>query len=171
MKEQSQSLLDINSSGESSQLKSENNLKHIENKAWYEKITNAFQSVGDEIWFAFTFIGRIIMTIYSIHGLFFIYNFIVEFIILIPGRLYDLESVAVQWIFGIFYILFSMAASNVLVIPTYEFFKKEEEQSLNEFLNVKNIKENMLYTLDGQVVQFIKVEPINIELLTDEELE
>ena len=44
-------------------------------------------------------------------------------------------------------------------------------QSLNEFLNVKNIKENMLYTLDGQVVQFIKVEPINIELLTDEELE
>ena len=52
-----------------------------------------------------------------------------------------------------------------------KFFKKEEEQSLNEFLNVKNIKENMLYTLDGQVVQFIKVEPINIELLTDEELE
>lgn len=52
-----------------------------------------------------------------------------------------------------------------------KFFKKEEEQSINEFLNVKNIKENMLYTLDVQVVQFIKVEPINIELLTDEELE
>lgn len=52
-----------------------------------------------------------------------------------------------------------------------KFFKKEEEQSLNEFLNVKNIKENFLYTLDGQVIQFIKVEPINIELLTDEELE
>ena len=122
MKEQSQSLLDINGSGESSQLKSENNQKPIENKTWSEKIINAFQSVGGEIWFAFTFIGRIIMTIYSIHGLFFIYNFIIEFIILIPGRLYDLESVAVQWIFGIFYILFSMAASNVLVIPTYEFF-------------------------------------------------
>ena len=44
-------------------------------------------------------------------------------------------------------------------------------QSLNEFLNVKNIKENFLYTLDGQVIQFIKVEPINIELLTDDELE
>lgn len=52
-----------------------------------------------------------------------------------------------------------------------KFFKKEEEQSLNEFLNVKNIKENILYTLDGQVIQFIKVEPINIELLTDDELE
>ena len=44
-------------------------------------------------------------------------------------------------------------------------------QSLNEFLNVKNIKENFLYTLDGHVIQFIKVEPINIELLTDDELE
>ena len=54
---------------------------------------------------------------------------------------------------------------------TNRFLKKEEEQSLNEFLNVKNIKENFLYTLDGQVIQFIKVEPINIELLTDDELE
>ena len=54
---------------------------------------------------------------------------------------------------------------------TNRFLKKEEEQSLNEFFNVKNIKENFLYTLDGQVIQFIKVEPINIELLTDDELE
>lgn len=54
---------------------------------------------------------------------------------------------------------------------TNKFLKKEEEQSLNEFFNVKNIKENFLYTLDGQVIQFIKVEPINIELLTDDELE
>ena len=122
MKDQSQSLLDINGSGESSQLKSENNLKQIGNKTWYEKILYSFQSVGGEIWFAFTFIGRIIMTIYSIHGLFFIYNFIIEFIILIPGRLYDVKSVVVQWIFGIFYLFFSVAASNVLVIPTYEFF-------------------------------------------------
>lgn len=54
---------------------------------------------------------------------------------------------------------------------TNRFLKKEEEQSLNEFLNVKNIKEKFFYTLDGQVIQFIKVEPINIELLTDDELE
>ena len=33
------------------------------------------------------------------------------------------------------------------------------------------MKENFLYTLDGQVIQFIKVEPINIELLNDDELE
>ena len=125
MEEPNQNLLDINNSSEtseSSQLKSENNQKQIGNKTWCEKILMPFQNVGGEIWFALTFIGRIIMTLYSLHGLFFIYNFIIEFIILIPGRLYDLDSVALQWIFGIFYILFSMVSSNVLVIPTYEFF-------------------------------------------------
>lgn len=48
---------------------------------------------------------------------------------------------------------------------------KSNNQSLNEFLNIKNIKESFLYSLDGQVIQFIKVEPINIGLLSEEELE
>ena len=119
--EQKEGLLDVNQPKESSQLKSENNPKPIEKRTCFERILKAFHSTGGEIWFALTLIGRIIMTLYSFHGLFFIYNFIIQFIILIPGRLYDLNSVAVQWIFGILYILFSMAASNVLVIPTYEF--------------------------------------------------
>ena len=50
-------------------------------------------------------------------------------------------------------------------------FKKEKIQSLNEYLNIKDIKDNYLYTLDEQVIIFIKVNPINIELLSDEELE
>lgn len=50
-------------------------------------------------------------------------------------------------------------------------FNKEKKQSLNEFLNIKDIKDNYLYTLDGQVILFIKVFPINIELLSDDELE
>lgn len=49
--------------------------------------------------------------------------------------------------------------------------KKKKEQTLNEFLNIKDIKKSYLYTLDEQVVLFIKVEPMNIELLSDEELE
>ena len=51
------------------------------------------------------------------------------------------------------------------------FQKKNNNQTLNEFLNIKDIKGNCLYTLDGQVIVFIKVNPINIELLSDEELE
>ena len=50
-------------------------------------------------------------------------------------------------------------------------FKKKTEQSLNEFLNIKDIRNNYLYTLDNQVIVFIKVNPINIELLSDLELE
>ena len=50
-------------------------------------------------------------------------------------------------------------------------FSKENTQSLNDFLNIKDIKNNYLYTLDGQVILFIKVFPINIELLSDDELE
>ena len=50
-------------------------------------------------------------------------------------------------------------------------FSKENTQSLNDFLNIKDIKDNYLYTLDGQVILFIKVFPINIELLSDDELE
>lgn len=49
--------------------------------------------------------------------------------------------------------------------------KKEKIQSLNEFINIKDIKGNYLYTLDEQVILFIKVEAINIELLSDEEKE
>ena len=49
--------------------------------------------------------------------------------------------------------------------------KKKTEQTLNEFLNIKDIKRNYLYTLDEQVISFIKVNPMNIELLSDKELE
>lgn len=42
---------------------------------------------------------------------------------------------------------------------------------MNEFLNIQRIDENYLYTLDGQVILFLKVFPINIDLLTEDEME
>lgn len=48
---------------------------------------------------------------------------------------------------------------------------KNKSKSLNEFLNIKNINENFLYTLDNKVITFIKVYPINTELFSEEELE
>ena len=48
---------------------------------------------------------------------------------------------------------------------------KNKSKSLNEFLNIKNIDENFLYTLDNKVIIFIKVYPINTELFSEEELE
>lgn len=57
------------------------------------------------------------------------------------------------------------------MILIVKLFQRKKIQTLNEFLNIKEIKNNFLYTLDGQVIAFIKVEPINIELLSDDELE
>lgn len=56
------------------------------------------------------------------------------------------------------------------VILIIKLFKNNKSQTLNEFLNIKDIKNNCLYTLDDEVLVFIKVNPINIELLSDEEL-
>ena len=45
-----------------------------------------------DLFFGITLPGRIILTLYSFHGLFFIYNIIIQYIILIPGLLYDVDS-------------------------------------------------------------------------------
>lgn len=57
----------------------------------------------------------------------------------------------------------------ILIIKLFQ--KNKNTQGLNEFLNIKDIKGNYLYTLDEQVISFIKVNPMNIELLSDKELE
>lgn len=57
----------------------------------------------------------------------------------------------------------------ILIIKLFQ--KNKNTQSLNQFLNIKDIKGNYLYTLDEQVISFIKVNPMNIELLSDKELE
>ena len=46
----------------------------------------------------------------------------------------------------------------------------KENKSLNEFLNIRKIEDNFLYTLDKQVISFIRVHPINTELFSEEEL-
>ena len=48
---------------------------------------------------------------------------------------------------------------------------KNKTKTLNEFLNIKNIEDNYLTTLDGQVILFIKICSINTELFSEEELE
>lgn len=49
---------------------------------------------------------------------------------------------------------------------------KNNKKSLNEFLNIKDIPidEDYIYTLDGKVLLFIEVNPINISLLSEDEM-
>jgi len=56
--------------------------------------------------------------------------------------------------------------------------KKNKVQKLNisqitanEFINVKDIRDKYLYTLDGQIIMYIKINPISIELLSQREKE
>jgi len=51
--------------------------------------------------------------------------------------------------------------------------RNKKEISLNEFLNIKDIPKGKkyLYTFSNEVLLFIRVNPINIELLSEEELE
>ncbi|UZQ48870.1 hypothetical protein [Clostridium kluyveri] len=45
----------------------------------------------------------------------------------------------------------------------------KEQKTANEFVNVKDIKDRFLYTMDGQIVMYIKINPISIDLLSERE--
>lgn len=47
---------------------------------------------------------------------------------------------------------------------------RQKIKTLNEFLNIKNIESNYLTTLDGQIILFLKINPINTDLFSEEEL-
>ena len=74
-----------------------------------------------DLFFGLTLPGRVIMTLYSFHGLFFIYNLIIQYIILIPGLLYNIKSFGYGVFLSIIYIVFAISSSNILIIPSFEF--------------------------------------------------
>ncbi len=66
----------------------------------------------------------------------------------------------------------------VAIVVAMLFFKKEEKKNskinpekktANEFVNVKDIRDKFLYTLDGNVITYIKIHSISIDLLSDRE--
>ena len=49
--------------------------------------------------------------------------------------------------------------------------KTQQELTAQEFVNVKDIHDKFLYTRDGQVIAYIKINPISIDLFSDVEKE
>ena len=105
-----------------------------------------YRCTGD-IMLGFTYLGRIILTLYTFHGLFFIYNCIFQYIILFAGVLYDIDNLFLQILFALIYVLFSLSAGNILVIPTYEFLTFPFMSYRNPFIHlmsfsyiIKNVK-------------------------------
>ena len=90
------------------------------------------QYCSEDIMFGITFPGRMIMTLYSFQALFFIYNFIINFIFLLPGMLYFTNDIIVITLVFLVYAFFASLCSNILIIPTYECL-------LFGFLRIKNV--------------------------------
>ncbi|MGV8146773.1 MAG: hypothetical protein ACLKAK_12995 [Alkaliphilus sp.] len=47
----------------------------------------------------------------------------------------------------------------------------KSQTTANEFINVKDINDRFLYTRDGQIIVYIKINPISIDLFSDAEKE
>ncbi|MBF4692274.1 hypothetical protein [Fusibacter ferrireducens] len=47
----------------------------------------------------------------------------------------------------------------------------QNQKTAQEFVNVKDIRESFLYTRDGQIIAYIKIHPISIDLFSDSEKE
>ena len=120
MKENLQEPLHNQNKNENTENKGEMDNKKKEEKV--EEINQKEKSKWDFLYGASLF-GRIIYTLYSLHGLFFIYNFIIQYIIVFPSLVYtDFISNWARIPFFLIYILFAINSSNILVIPTFEFF-------------------------------------------------
>jgi lipase ATG15 len=126
----------------------ENELNEIEEKHFEEEEeeVKCYRCTGNMM-MGITYLGRIIITLYTFHGLFFIWNLIFQYIILFAGLLYNVEGILAQLTMAMIYVLFSLSVGNILVIPTYEFLTFPFLCYRNPFIHlmsfsyiIKNIK-------------------------------
>ena len=111
-----------NENHENEDNESEKNLLYSQANTFEEiNINKRCNRCTGDVMMGFTYLGRIIITLYTFHGLFFVYNIIFQYVILFAGILYDIDNLFFQILMALIYILFSFSAGNILVIPTYEF--------------------------------------------------
>ena len=99
-------------------------------------------NIDVKIKFALTFFGRILITIYSFQGLFFLYNFIFQYLALPALIFYFFENyhIIIQIIATIIYMSIAVLTSNVLVIPTYEFLSFPFLKYNNPFSHLESFR-------------------------------
>ena len=103
-----------------------NDIKEIDNKGNKNlKVVGVEEKLNEnenDTMFAITFLGRLVITYYSFYGVIFIYNFAIQFLILIPGIMPKIDNMIIGLIQLFLYFLYSIFYSRILVIPTFEFF-------------------------------------------------
>lgn len=60
---------------------------------------------------------------------------------------------------------------NKLTDVIFELFKKKDSKTANRFLNIRDIENNFLYTIDGKVLAYLKIYPKNCKLMSKDEQE
>ena len=77
----------------------------LDNNDKNEKQPRCYRCTGD-IMVGLTYLGRIILTLYSFHGLFFVYNIIFQYVILFAAVLYDIKNMFLRIIMTFIYFIF-----------------------------------------------------------------
>ena len=114
----------------------------IENMGFIQKLK---KKINEKRNFCYNFtynlslIGRIIFTLLSLEGLFFIYNMIIQDILIFPGLLYDMEN-KIWFLFYFLYIIFMWYSSKLVIIPTYEFLNFPFLRYYNPFRHLNSFR-------------------------------
>ena len=98
-----------------------NDAQDIKNTSKKKTFVEIFYDENKNISYGASFLGRMIMTFYSLHGLFFCYNLVLQYFLLIPGFLFTINNLFGKIFLSVIYISYSLCLSNILVIPTFEF--------------------------------------------------
>ena len=93
-----------------------------ENEKDIELIESEKKESNKDKWFGFTLFGRLIFTFYSFHGLLFVYNFVAQYILYVPGIVILVDNLFGKILLVIISFFFGLCANNILVIPVYECF-------------------------------------------------
>ena len=104
---------------------------------------NIYQNVKlffSKLSFGYSYFGRIVMTLLSLEVVFFLYNIVFQSIILLAGLIIDMDKGFLQYMFIFYYILFILFSTNILIIPTYEFFNFPFLHYNNPFCHLYSFK-------------------------------
>ena len=133
--------------------KVDNFLGEKDSLEYMNKKRKCYYCTGD-VMIGITYFGRIILTLYTFHGLFFVYNLIFQYVILFAGVLYEIKNMFLKVIMALIYILFSLSAGNILVLPTYEFMTFPFMSYKNPFVHLMSfgyIIQNVKFDTDAAI--------------------
>lgn len=58
-----------------------------------------------------------------------------------------------------------------IIYTKLTFLSRKQENTAQDFVNIIDVKDNILYTKDGYIISYFRIHPISIELLSDREKE